>query len=304
VLEYLGFGALIVSLALFFLVYKKANNKENSSENDQISLSDINERLGIIDSAQQNIEELNKKLIDFENLFSDKSKRGKLGEEYLEDIIKDCLVKKHYDFQHTLTNGKRVDCLLTFDSDSTNEKICIDSKFVWENYEKFKQESDENTRKNLFKEFEKDVNVHIKVISEKYIIPGETANLALMFVASEGVFREICEISEDFIKTARQKNVIITSPNTMWAFLRTYRLLIQNREMYEQTHIIQKEVSALTQVINTFNTKFNELESRHGKNSQTIEELKTSVSKITKTSNKIQNLDLDEKTDLINKKVG
>ncbi len=78
-LEYLGFGALIVSLALFFLVYKKANNKENSSENDQISLSDINERLGIIDSAQQNIEELNKKLIDFENLFSDKSKRGKLG---------------------------------------------------------------------------------------------------------------------------------------------------------------------------------------------------------------------------------
>lgn len=125
-----------------------------------------------------------------------------------------------------------------------------------------------------------------------------------MFVASEGVFREICEISDDFIKLARQKNVIITSPNTMWAFLRTYRMLIQNREMYEQTHVIQKEVSALTQIINIFNNKFNELESRHGKNSQTIEEIKTSVSKITKTSNKIQNLDLEEKVDLIKKKVG
>ena len=90
----------------------------------------------------------------------------------------------------------------------------------------------------------------------------------------------------------------------MWAFLRTYRMLIQNREMYEQTHVIQKEVSTLTQIINIFNTKFNELENRHGKNSQTIEELKTSVSKINKTSNKIQNLDLDEKTDLNNKKVG
>lgn len=303
-LDYLGFGALVVAVIVLILAYKKSNNKENLPGNSQISLADINERLGIIDNAQQNIEELNKKLIDFENLFSDKSKRGKLGEEYLEDIIKDCLINKHYDFQHTLTNGKRVDCLLTFETDSTNEKICIDSKFVWENYEKFKQESDENIRKNLFKDFEKDVNVHIKAISEKYIVPGETANLALMFVASEGVFREICEISEDFIKTARQKNVIITSPNTMWAFLRTYRMLIQNREMYEQTHVIQKEVSTLTQIINIFNTKFNELENRHGKNSQTIEELKTSVSKINKTSNKIQNLDLDEKTDLNNKKVG
>ena len=298
-LEYLGFGALIVSLVLFFWVYKKANNKEKSSEYDQISLGDINERLGIIDRAQQNIEELNKKLIDFENLFSDKSKRGRLGEEYLEDIVKDCLIKKHYDFQYTLSNDKRVDCLLTFDStDSTNEKICIDSKFVWTNYEKYKQETDENIKKELFKEFKKDVETHIKVISEKYIVTGETANLALMFVGSEGVFREICEISEDFIKIARQKNVIITSPNSMWAFLRTYRLLIQNREMYEQTHTIQKEVSALTKIINIFNTKFNELENRHGKNSQTIEEIKTSVSKITKISNKIQNLDLDEKIDL------
>ena len=124
-----------------------------------------------------------------------------------------------------------------------------------------------------------------------------------MFVASEGVFREICEISEDFIKEARQKNVIITSPNTMWAFLRTYRMLIQNREMYEQSNVIQKEVSVLAQVINTFNTRFKELETRHGKNSETIEEIKTSVSKITKSSNKIQNLDLDDKSDLDNKKV-
>ena len=77
VLEYLGFGALIVAVVLLFLVYQKLNNKEKSSEYDQISLGDINERLGIIDRAQQNIEELNKKIIDLENLFSNKSKRGK-----------------------------------------------------------------------------------------------------------------------------------------------------------------------------------------------------------------------------------
>ena len=301
-LEYIGFFGILVLIIGVVLIYQKLGNKDQSNDGTQVNLADIQERLGIIEKAQETIENLNKKLINFENLFSDKTKRGRLGEEYLENIVKDCLIEKHYDFQHTFSNGKKVDCLLKFET--TNETIAIDSKFVWDNYEKYKQETDENIKKSLFKEFEKDVNNHIKAISEKYIITGETAPLALMFVASEGVFREICEISEDFIKKAREKNVIITSPNTMWAFLRTYKLLIQNREMYEQTHVIQKEVSALAQVINTFKSKFEELEKRHGKNSETIEEIKTSVSKITKTSNKIQNLDLDDKSNLENKKVG
>ncbi|WP_440930387.1 DNA recombination protein RmuC [Candidatus Pelagibacter sp.] len=301
-LEYIGFFGILVLIIGVVLIYQKLGSKDQSNDGTQVNLADIQERLGIIEKAQETIENLNKKLINFENLFSDKTKRGRLGEEYLENIVKDCLIEKHYDFQHTFSNGKKVDCLLKFET--TNETIAIDSKFVWNNYEKYKQATDENIKKSLFKEFEKDVNNHIKAISEKYIITGETAPLALMFVASEGVFREICEISEDFIKKAREKNVIITSPNTMWAFLRTYKLLIQNREMYEQTHVIQKEVSVLAQVINTFKSKFEELEKRHGKNSETIEEIKTSVSKITKTSNKIQNLDLDEKSNLENKKVG
>ena len=257
-LEYIGFFGILVLIIGVFLIYQKLGSKDQSNDGTQVNLADIQERLGIIEKAQENIENLNKKLINFENLFSDKTKRGRLGEEYLENIVKDCLIEKHYDFQHTFSNGKKVDCLLKFET--TNETIAIDSKFVWDNYEKYKQKTDENTKKSLFKEFEKDVNNHIKAISEKYIITGETAPLALMFVASEGVFREICEISEDFIKKAREKNVIITSSNTMWAFLRTYKLLIQNREMYEQTHVIQKEVSALAQVINTFKSKFEELE--------------------------------------------
>ena len=293
-LEYLVFGV-VLGAVVVYLVLKNKQTKNN----DEVSLSSINERLGIIEAAQANIETLNKNLIDFKNLFGDKSKRGKLGEEYLENIVKDCLVEKHYSLQHTLSNGKRVDCLLKFGS--TNENIAIDSKFSWENYEKYKQENDENTKKALLKEFEKDVNNHIKAISEKYVVTGETAPLALMFVASEGVFRAIEDISEDFVKKAREKNVIITSPSTMWSFLRTYKLLIQNREMYEQTHVIQKEVSTLSQVINTFSARFKDLETRHGKNSEVIEEIKTSVSKITKTSNKIQNLDLDNNSDFDNK---
>jgi len=288
VLEYIVFGAVIV-VVVAYLVLKNKQTKNN----DEISLSSINERLGIIEAAQANIENLNKNLTDFKNLFGDKSKRGKLGEEYLEDLVKDCLVEKHYSFQHTLSNGKRVDCLLKFGS--TNENICIDSKFVWDSYEKYFQENDEDKRKQFLKKFEKDLNNHIEAISEKYIVTGETAPLAIMFIASEGVFRAIEDISEDFIKIARKKNVIITSPSTLWSFLRTYKLLIQNREMYEQTHVIQKEVSELSLIIQAFEEGFKDLEKRHNKNSETIEDIKTSVSKITKTSEKIQNLDLDDK---------
>ena len=299
-MEYILSGAAIGILVVLFFIYQKVSQKNQNEDPNQISLANISERLGIIEAAQTNIENLNKNLTDFKNLFGDKSRRGKLGEEYLEDIVKDVLLEKHYYFQHTLSNSKRVDCLLKFGS--TNENIAIDSKFSWENYEKFKEENDENLRKGLLKEFEKDINNHIKAISEKYVVPGETAPLAIMFVASEGVFRVIEEISEDLVKMARQKNVIITSPSTLWGFLRTYKLLIQNREMYEQTHVIQKEVSALAQLINTFTAKFKDLDARHSRNSDLIEELKSSVSKISKTSNKIQNLDLEDKPELTNNK--
>ena len=293
--EYLIIGGLAVVVIFAFLIYQKIGSK-NKENTDEIGLSDIKERLGNIENAQQAIEKLNEKIIDFENIFNNKTKRGKLGEEYLEEIVKDTLAAKHYSFQHTLSNNKRVDCLLTFGS--TNENICIDSKFVWDNYEKYFKETDEDKKHQHLKEFQKDLNNHIKAISEKYIVTGETAQLAIMFIGSEGVFRAIEDISEDFIKEARKKNVIITSPNTLWAFLRTYKLLIQNREMYEQTHVIQKEVSELSKVIDAFEKGFKDLENRHNKNSETILDIKNSVSKITNTSQKIQNLDLE------NKKIG
>ena len=290
--EYLIIGGLAVVVIFAFLIYQKIGSK-NKENTDEIGLSDIKERLGNIENAQQAIEKLNEKIIDFENIFNNKTKRGKLGEEYLEEIVKDTLVAKHYSFQHTLSNNKRVDCLLTFGT--TNENICIDSKFVWDNYEKYFKETDEDKKTQYLKEFEKDLNNHIEAISEKYIVTGETAQLAIMFIGSEGVFRAIEDISEDFIKEARKKNVIIASPNTLWAFLRTYKLLIQNREMYEQTHVIQKEVSDLSKIIDAFEKGFKDLENRHNKNSETIQDLKTSVSKITNTSQKIQNLDLENK---------
>ena len=232
-------------------------------------------------------------MVDFKNLFNNKTERGKFGEEYLEDIVKDSINKKHYKFQHTLTNGKRPDCFLTFGS--AEESICIDSKFSWENYKKMHEEKDEQIKKSLAKSFREDIEKHIKDISERYIITGETAPLALMFVASEGVFRDIVKHPENFIKKAREKNVVIVSPDTIFGFLRTYRLLIQNREMYMLSGIIQKQVAALDEDVTRLSKRITDADIKHGQISELFRQARTSVEKIQKHTSKIAELDLEEK---------
>ena len=101
-LEYIAFGGLLIVIIGIFLIYQKIGNKDQSNDASQLNLADIQERLGIIENAQENIKILNEKLTDFENLFSDKTRRGRLGEEYLESIVKDGLLEKHYTFQHVL----------------------------------------------------------------------------------------------------------------------------------------------------------------------------------------------------------
>ena len=121
------------------------------------------------------------------------------------------------------------------------------------------------------KEFEKDLNNHIKAISEKYIVTGETAQLAIMFIGSEKVFLELLRTYLKILLKRHVKKMSSLLHQILWAFLRTYKLLIQNREMYEQTHIIQKEVSDLSKVIDAFEKGFKDLENRHNKNSETIQ---------------------------------
>ena len=217
-MEYLIIGIGTVLIVLTFLIYQKVSKKKDLETDYKETLGNIFKQLGAIEKVHEDFKDIQDNIIDFRNLFNNKTERGKLGEEYLEDIIKDSLQAKHYKFQHTLGGGKRVDCFLNFGT--PQESICIDSKFSWENYKKMTEEKDEQTRKILAKAFADDINKHIKDISEKYIVSGETAPLALMFVASEGVFRAIENSPQNFVVKAREKDVVIVSPTTMWSFLR------------------------------------------------------------------------------------
>jgi len=300
---------LIILIIFLFFIYKKLDNKSNSTENSQaldfererkkdISnlkaevITAITEKYSKIEERVAEMQTAQKDVVDFKNLFTNKTERGQLGEEWLEDILKDAVSKKHYEAQHTFSNGKRVDFFLNFGS--PNERISIDSKFTWENYKKMLEANDDVNKKKYAKEFAEDINKHINAVAE-YIIEGETAPIALMFVASEGVFRAIEKSSHDFRKKARDKNVIIVSPDTIFGPLRTYKLLIQNREMYEMSNILQKEVGVLGEDVSRLIDRFTTLGDRQEKISDDFRKLKISMDKISNRSDKIKNLDLEKK---------
>jgi len=308
-MEYIAILIGIALMIFMWLIYQKLENKNNNGDNKEaldfererkkdISnlkeevITAITEKYSKIEERVSEMQATQKDVVDFKNLFTNKTERGQLGEEWLEDILKDAVSKKHYETQHTFSNGKRVDFFLNFGS--PNERISIDSKFSWENYKKMLEASDDINKKKYAKEFAEDINKHINAVAE-YIIEGETAPIALMFVASEGVFRAIEKSPNDFRKKAREKNVIIVSPDTIFGPLRTYKLLIQNREMYEMSNILQKEVGVLGEDVSRLIDRFTTLGDRQEKVSDDFRKLKISMDKIANRSDKIKNLDLEKK---------
>ena len=190
----------------------------------------------------------------------------------------DVLNKKHYRFEHQLSNGKRADCFLLIGEKSEN--IAIDAKFSWENYSKQVKEKDESKKKIHAKEFSNDIKKHISDISEKYIIPNETAKFAVMYVPSQGVFDAISNHETNFPEKAKEKNVIIVSPNSLFGVLQTYNILFQKKEMSEKADIIQGEFSKIYEDISRFSKRYYDLEEKFSQQSENFRELGVSVEKI------------------------
>ena len=269
-------------------ILEKINNQNTSLKEDFVS---IKERVSTVQKAQEQIGKLANEVIDFKNLFSNKTERGRLGEEYLEDIVADTMSKQHYKFQHTFENGSRVDCLLSLGSSDLS--IPIDSKFSWENYKKMTETNDETQKKQFAKDFAQDITNHINKVSQ-YINEGETAPVAYMFIASSGVFEAIQKSERNFVKQARLKNVIMADPDTLFAHLRNYKLIMQNREMSRLAKFLQQEVGILGEDVKRLTDRFSSIGSKQEKITEEFRQLNISVNKVMNRSEKIMNLDLEE----------
>lgn len=253
----------------------------------------IIQRLVIIDDAQKKITELSKNVVSLQEILNDKRSRGAFGEVQLQTLIQNVLPSNSYALQQVLSNGTRVDCLLLLPEPTG--KIAIDAKFPLENYKKLiDSDNDEHTRQIAKQQFKIDIKKHIQDIHQKYIIPGETSEGALMFIPAEAIFAEIHAHHPDLVDFAWQSNVWLASPSTMMAILTTACSVLKDSATRQQVHVIQDHLRLLAQDFSRFEKRMDNLAKHLQQANQDAGQVHTSAQKIAKRFHQIEQVELTE----------
>ena len=260
-------------------------------EKTTATFSDVMKRLTIIDEAQKRITELSSSVVSLQEVLSDKKSRGAFGEVQLSALLRDIIPETHFKLQHTLSNKNRVDCLLLLPEPTGN--VAIDAKFPLENYKKLiNAHATDLERKALEQQFKTDIRRHIQDIAQKYIIPGETADGAVMFIPAEAIFAEIHAHHSDLVDFAHKSRVWMVSPTTMMAILTTARAVLKDAATRKQVHIIQEHLGMLSKDFERFEERMDKLATHINQAHQDVEQVHQSSRKISSRFNKIEKVDL------------
>ena len=255
------------------------------------TFSDILKRLVIIDEAQKKITELSTDIVSLQDILSDKKSRGAFGEVQLKTLVRNILPEKSFSLQHVLSNETRADCIIFLPRPTGN--IVIDSKFPLENYQYMIDGSDKISINNAKANFSRDIRRHIKDIAKKYIIDGETADGAIMFIPAEAIFAEIHSGFPDIVELAHKMKVWITSPTTMMAILTTIMAVIKDEATKKQIHIIQEHLCKLSKDFDLFSGRMANLSTHIRQAGKDVDEVNISAKKITNRFNKIEHAEFD-----------
>jgi DNA recombination protein RmuC len=256
------------------------------------SLGELQQRLETIDKAQANIEKLSGNVLSLQDILSNKQTRGAFGEIQLNDIVQKALPKDAYAMQATLSNGKRADCLIHLPNPPG--PIVIDAKFPLEAYEALRRADTPRLAQEAAQQMRTAVRTHIRAISEKYILEGETADGALMFLPSEAVYAELHANFPDLVREGFAAKVWIVSPTTCMATLNTMRAVLKDARMREQAGAIRKELSLLFTDVERLGARVENLDRHFGQAAKDIEEIKISSDKATKRARRLDNFDFEE----------
>ena len=269
------------------------NSLNQQTQSTQKSLTEMHERLAVIDRAQENIHSLSNQVNDLQNILSNKQLRGAFGEVQLENIVRDALPQNAYQFQYTLTSNSRVDCIVKMPEPPG--PICIDSKFPLEDYKKFAGTTNDQEKKDYLRLFHNAVQKHIKDIAEKYILPGETSDSAIMFLPSESIYSEINIRFPKLVNESRNKKVYMAGPDNLMLLLHTVRAILRDATMSQTAGKIQIEVDKLTNDLNLLADRIFKLDKHFDLARKDLDDIKISHRKIENRGNLITSIDIDEK---------
>lgn len=277
--------------------FKLGQNLHENNERTSEHLRALHERLAVIDTAQKNLTDLSTQMVSLQDILANKQSRGAFGQAQMEAIISDRLPKAAYEFQASLSNGTRPDCLVRMpDSDLT---IVIDAKFPLEAFNAHREAKEAHHLKAAAQQLRADMGKHIKDISEKYLIPGETQDNALMFVPSESIYADLHEQFEDVIQKAYKARVMVVSPTMLMLVIQTMQTLFRDSQMREQAGLIQKEVGLMTEDVHRLRDRVLALQKHFGMANKDIDLILTSSDKLSKRALKIGQLELDDETEQV-----
>lgn len=262
-------------------------------EKTSATFQDVLKRLTIIDQAQQKITELSTHVVSLQDVLTDKRSRGAFGEVQLAGLIENMIPANHFKMQYTLSNGKRADCILFLPNPTGN--IVIDAKFPLETFQKLSQaNTDAPLKKTLQQQFRQDILKHINDIADKYIIPEETSDGAVMFIPAEAIFAEIHANYPELVSKAHKRKVWMVSPSTLMAVLTTARAVLKDDATKKQVHIIQEHLQALATDFQRFEKRMDNLTRHIEQAHKDVSEVNISAKKITSRFVKIESVEFDK----------
>jgi DNA recombination protein RmuC len=253
------------------------------------SLAKLNERLAVIDSAQARLTGLTEEVIGLKDILANKQARGAFGQGRMEAIIRDALPAVAYIFQHTLSNRCRPDCVIRLPGDE--RLMVVDAKFPLEAFTALKDAEGEEAHKQAQARVRADVGKHIRDMEERYFVPGETQDIAILFVPSESLYADLAEHFEDVIQRAHKGRIIIVSPSLLVMAVQVMQAIVRDARVREQAHAIQIETRRLVEDAVRLRDRVGKLAVHFGQAQEDLATINISADKIAKRGDRIENMD-------------
>jgi DNA recombination protein RmuC len=270
------------------VTHRVGQSMEQTTRNTMDSLRSLHERLGIIDNAHKNLTELTSQVTTLRDVLANKQARGAFGQARMEAIVQDGLPKGAYAFQHTLSNNKRPDCVIFLPD---QRPLCIDAKFPLESVTALRDARSDEERKTATQRLRQDVMKHVADIADKYLVPGETQDTALMFVPSESVYAEIHDGFDDVVQRAYRARVVLVSPSLLMLAIQVMQQILKDARMRDAADQIRTEVMSMAGDLARLRERVLKLQSHFGQVNEDVRQILISADKIEKRAGRIEELD-------------
>jgi DNA recombination protein RmuC len=271
--------------------HRLGDSLQKTTQHTAENLQKLNERLAVIDGAQKNITELATQVTSLQSVLTNKQSRGAFGQARMEAIVADGLPKGAYEFQHTLSNRTRPDCCVFLPD---KRPLVIDAKFPLEGVTAYRDAKTDDERKAAAQRLRADIGKHVADVAEKYLIPGETQEMALMFVPSESVYAELHDGFDDIVQKAYRARVVVVSPSLLMLAIQVVQQIQKDARMREAADQIRDEVSRLVKDVGLLGERVLKLQTHFNQANEDVRQIVISAEKVEKRGARIAEVEFEE----------